>query len=203
MTDWDFITTVLGRVIKDFTEWMLRWCPGEEGRAYAASSVATWLYDAAQGQETSYGPYRMLYANGEFHLRQHERHMLGDVPFGIWRTIPVPPPDLLCDLTRVYIFIHLATEYSQVSSSEQIQLYRMATKMRYNIVDQYQMPLGDQDMPKVVALVNRMLEALHHHRINCAGDCSSVDQLWHDEDNRATRWLAHFRAESRDTFNGF
>ena len=203
MTDWDFVLSVLGPVTRDFTAWVQRWVPGEDGAAYAARSLGALLYDAAAGQETSYGPYRMLYANGEWNLRQHERLMKGDVPFGIWRTIPVPSPTLICDLTRVYIYIHMGAEYGQLSAPEINLLYRMTTKLRYNSSGQYAMPAADPDIPAVAALLDRMSNALDTHRRSCRGDCAPIDQLWHDEDIRSMRWLGRFAAESRDTFNGF
>jgi hypothetical protein len=203
MSNWDFITGVLGPVTRQFTAWMQRWVPGEDGATYAANSLATWLYDAACGQETSYGPYRMLYANGEWNLRQHDREMRGDVPFGIWRTIPIPSVTLLCDLTRAYSLINLATEYAQLSHPEMIHLYRLATVLRYDEQGNYRLPPMDPGLAGMPLILDRMETALDEHHRNCTGECADNVRLWHDEDNRSTRWLHRFLSESGDTFNGF
>lgn len=183
--------------------WLRRWTDDDRAQALAARAMASYLHNGMRGQATTYGPYREIYECAEYYLRLDNRSGGRDVPFGVWRTIPLPSSDLLCDITRLYCTCHQLAELGQVSIPEQAAICSVVRRGRHDAAGTWAPQAGDAHIPQALAALERAVKSLEQH--DCAGtsDCVEFTELWHAEDIRAERWLARFAPESLGSSYGF
>jgi hypothetical protein len=190
-------------VYHQLISWVGRWMPEDQTRHMAASCMVGLVRDAMLGLRTSYGPYRALYASAEFHMRWWGQANGFDVPFGVWRTIPVPVPELVSELARTYALLHQASELGQVSMPEQDLLMRMLYAGRYDAAGHWSMPVGDIDVPVAIAIVERVVKVLDGHVCVDWDGCDEFRVLWEREDRASARWLASFQHHARSSVHGW
>lgn len=203
MNGYEIAEKTLNEIYIGLIGWIQRWVPAPHADALAATCMSHLVRDAMVGSPTSHGPYRLLYQNAEFQMRWWSQGNGYVVPFGIWRTIPVPLPELLCDLARTYANIHTATELAQISLPEQDLLARMMDYVRYDVEGHWIMPVGDSSTEQVRAIVYRAVHTLDNHECAYLGECQEFADLWAREDTRSARWLAEFRHHARTDVHGF
>jgi hypothetical protein len=197
------VQQTLDIVYMQLIAWVNRWMPIEQAQHMAASCMVGVVRDAMLGLHTQYGPYRAIYTSAEFHMRWWGQANGYDLPFGVWRTIPVPVPDLVCELARTYALLHQASEIGQVSMPEQDILMRMLYAGRYDQQAHWSMPLGDIDVPVAMAIVERCVQALDEHVCEPWDGCEEFRVLWEREDRVSARWLSSFRTHARDSVHGW
>jgi hypothetical protein len=183
--------------------WVRRWVPEPIASDIAAGSMASMVRDAMIGHRTTYGPYRLLYSLAEFHMRWWGQANCVDIPFGVWRTIPVPVPELVCELARSYALIHEGVELGALSIPEQDLLLSVLFRGRYNDQGHWIMPLGDPDVPVATALADRVTQALDSHVCNDYDGCGEFIDLWRHEDRASERWRTGFMPHSRESAHGY
>lgn len=183
--------------------WVRRWVPEPAASDIAAGAMTNMARDGMIGHRTSYGPYRHLFALAEFQMRWWGQANAHDVPFGVWRTIPVPVPELACELARSYAIFHQATELAQISQPEMDIVLSILFRGRYNDRGHWTMPLGDPDVPVAVTLIDRAVRALDSHECHEYDQCGEFVDLWRHEDAAAARWLMGFMPHARENVHGY
>jgi hypothetical protein len=182
--------------------WVRRWLPDAQAQVTAATSMTTLVREAMHGRKTQYGPWKSLYQTAELGMRWWGQANGYDVPFGVWRTVPLPLPELLCQLSRVYAHIYQCHELAQISMPEEDVLLKMLWSGRYNEAGHWTMPFGDPDIPVVSALMDRALTAQANHACRQYDGCQEFADLWHHEDRRSSIWLCGFRPHARENVHG-
>jgi hypothetical protein len=183
--------------------WINRWVPEPHASAIAARCMANLLRDAIIGLRTPYGPYRVLYESAEFQMRWWTQANSYVVPFGVWRTIPVPALGLLQDVAKLYATIHQLSELAELSFPQRDLLSSVVAKGRYDVEGHWQLPSGDHDVVEAGAI----LEVLRWHLINhkCAyeQECAEFGALWRHEAVVGEKWLMEFHHHAREQVHGF
>lgn len=182
--------------------WIGRWVPAPHSDTLAATCMAHLVRDAMVGQPTAYGPYRLVYQSAEFQMRWWSQANGYVVPFGIWRTIPLPLPEQLCDIARAYAAIYQATELAQVSIPEQNMLAEMMERARYDVEGYWRMPPLHPDIPVISGILDRAVRTLDTHVCATHNECREFEDLWQREDVRGGRWLADYRHHYRENVHG-
>lgn len=183
--------------------WILNWLPTDQAEMVAADAMCTMLSRAMRGRRSVEGPYRALFTTAEFHMRWLARVHGYDIPFGIWRQIPVPPEELLCELARLYAIVYQLVQLMQMSNADQDMLVEALWRARYNSGGQWYTTGEDPEFDlQVVELLEFMKLTSAQH--DCSGHdiCLETSTLWQHEDRRSTRWLAEFRPHARESSSG-
>lgn len=183
--------------------WVRRWMPESKATTIAAGAMTHMCRSGMLGFRTPYGPYRLVYQLAEFEMRWWGQVNAYDVPFGVWRTIPVPVPELVCELARTYATMHQAVELAQLSLPDQDTMLKALGNGRFNPLGQWAPRLGDPDVPVAVTLLDRAVTALEDHECNEYDGCAEFYHLWRHEDRASARWLQGYRPHARENVHGY
>jgi hypothetical protein len=197
-----FCETALRPVYLSLLGWVNRWIPDLEAADIAATVMADWLFMASGGHGTQWGPYKELFQHAESRMRWWGQGHGYDVPFGIWRTVPLPEPELLCTLARVYSLVYMATELGQVSVPERKILANLFRLGRFDSTLSWRLPTADPHFGQMTAILDRALDALIHHQCVPFDSCQEFNDLWGSEDRRGEWWLKDFRIHAREYVHG-
>lgn len=192
----------LGQLYRTLHGWVNRWIPDLMADDITATAMVALIRDAMRGHRTQYGPYRHVFECAEKHMRWWGQANRYDIPFGLWRTIPIPDPDHLCELARAYSVIYMGHELGQVSMPEEDLLMEKVLTGRLTYLGQWNMPVRDPQVPTVMAILERVTYALDHHQCGPDDDCREFRAVWEFEDRRGAWWLTEFAPQAREYING-
>lgn len=186
---------------------LLAWChsyaPEPIASDIAASSFTDMIRSGMRGYRTPYGPYRLMFTTAEFSLRWWGQANCVDIPFGIWRTIPYPMEDLVCQLSRAYALCHMGAEIAEVSKTEEDLLLSVLMRSRFDRNDSLVPPLGDPDVPVVMTILGRVDQVLAEHQCTHYDGCTEFGALWSHEEAVSERWRVDFQPRARNIINGY
>lgn len=202
MSPYELCTTTLRPVYLSLLGWINRWIPDLEAADIAATVMADWLLAASGGHGTQWGPYKELFQHAESHMRWWSQGRGYDVPFGIWRTVPVPETELLCTLARIYSLVYMAAELGQVSLPERRLMSQAFLLARFDSSLQFGFPNVDPRWRQTVVILDRTLDALSSHQCSSFDSCQEFSDLWGSEDRRGQWWLKDFRIHAREYVHG-
>ena len=196
-------TDVTPPLIGEFFTWVKRWVPAAPGQHLAAAALSCWVGDAIYGQGTIYGPYRALYGQAEWQLRQYCRLGAGDVPFGIWRTIPDPGWDGVDTIAQLYSAIYVTADMMNLGREDIDLVTKVVGRSGITTDRSWVLPRLDPDVPRFTDLLDRVDAVWEEHATRCDGGCSVPDRFYPSERARSATWYERFAPERRDAFNGF
>ena len=198
MSSYRYCETTLKPVYLTLLGWINRWIPDLEAADIAATVMGKWMFQASGGQRTQFGPYKQLYQDAEMHMRWWGQANGYDIPFGVWRTVPLPTQDQLCTLARVYSIFYMAAEHGQVSITERQLAIRCFTLGRFDSSQAWSMPSELAELGAMTDILDRTLYALNNHSCSTFDSCQEFSDLWDFEDKRGEWWLKDFRFHSRE-----
>lgn len=193
MTPLDDVLDNANQVYLKLLNWINRYTPGEFAVTTAATVMCTGLRQALRGHRTPQGAYRALFTAAEFQMRWNSQATGPDIPFGIWRSIPVPTEHMICELARLYGLIYQVGQLLQINETDQDILVEGLWEARHDLHGYLHLaPHLEQLSDDVSELVGFMKLTLANHECCNDGFCEEGFNLWQHEDMRGRRWLAEF-----------
>ena len=189
-----------GRVFKTVSgmvgPWVAQYIPEPDASAIAADSMVYILREALCGYPTPYGPYRAIFSHAETYIRLWSRIINRDVPFGIWRTVPMPTAQLLSDITRCYAAVYRGAELGETSQQEQDMLCTLVARGRFDQHGSWVVPPGTVDVSIALSVLTRIFWAMDSHRCMSNDGCREFMQLREHEAGASWRWYCSFLQHS-------
>ena len=203
MSEYDFCQRVVRRAYLDMTRWVNRWVTDDMAGTISSDALNNWLIYAVTGSPTAYGPYKELYHSAELRMRHLELGHKNIIPFGVWKTVPVPTQEFLSELARAYALIYQAIQLGQVSRDECALALNMIRSGRFDSAEKWTPALGFSRTPQVRHLLGRVIRDLNAHTCRVGDSCEEYAQVWKTEELKSARWRADFLFHARENVHGY
>jgi hypothetical protein len=187
---------VLSRVQRDLFTWLCRYVPAASAATLVSGPFMLMLRGGMNGQTTARGVYKELYQDAESAVRKF-LHMHGKpMPAYIWREVPLPTEEYLCDLARCYTLLWQVTEVGEITTEEQDFLIEVYMAGGYTAEGRWIMHSPPADMGRVTRIFDRALAKSDAHQCNMDHDCDKFAELWRHEEYVHGNWYYHYAKSS-------
>lgn len=158
------------------------------GPAVALQALSALFLHAARGMTTPVGPYAYLYYSAADIVWQEASNDLRRMPAEISEAIITPSSSQLCDLSRLYSVVYMASMFGEWTDDEMLLIAKHIAKSEYSkMISIRQMVEAIMESPAGPS-IRRAVDAMNVHQ--CVGDekCARASMLWEDEDGRSADW---------------
>jgi len=157
--------------------------------AAASKACSLWFQMAADGQESTDGAYRALFAAVQHVLVQADpMHLLGSAD-DFDAAIPLTTGTLPCDLSRLYAAIWQSAQQNEWDRATIHRIAKRLSKMvPYDSDEWYETEPPPLDDP-VARLARRAFDVMHEHECTDNPICEQSSRIWEREDKASTRWI--------------
>lgn len=193
MKKWSVVVAIWYRAYWQVWSFLDGILDADQTHSAASMACSLWFQMAADGQTTTDGAYRALFAAAEHVLAQADpMHLLGSAD-DLEAKIPLKEDTLPCDLSRLYAAIWQSAQFNGWDRATIHRIAKRISKMVPSDADSWwerePIPLDDN----VARLARRAFDLMYDHECDDNPVCIRSAQIWEQEDRLSSRWIENER----------